>query len=105
VIILRIIKPSRVRQYAKAHPDAAGSLMAWLKIARKGKWSSIQETRQVFPHADGLKVASGNTVTVFNIGGNKYRLIVAIHYGPGNIFVLRFLGHAEYDRQNWKAEL
>jgi mRNA interferase HigB len=51
-------------------------------------------------------VSSGNPVVVFNIRGNKYRLIVAIHYRPsGRVFVLRFLTHAEYDKEKWKAEL
>ena len=45
-----------------------------------------------------MTVASGNTVTVFNIGGNKYRLVVAVSYRRGSVFV-RFVGtHAEYDR-------
>lgn len=47
----------------------------------------------------------GNIVTVFNIGGNKYRLIVAIHYNRGLIYVLRFFTHAEYSKNAWKEVL
>lgn len=42
---------------------------------------------------------------IFNIGGNKYRLITAIHYNTRKVFVLRFLTHVEYDSQGWKEDL
>jgi mRNA interferase HigB len=79
--------------------------MAWLRIARKVSWANIQEVRRTLASADGVVVASGRTVTVFNIGGGNYRLIVAIHYNTGMIFVLRFMTHAEYDKMKWKANL
>ena len=41
-------------------------------------------------------------VTVFNVGGNKYRLIAAIHYNRQRLYVLRILTHAEYDKDRWK---
>ncbi len=52
-----------------------------------------------------MKAASGNTVTFFNIAGNDFRLITAIHYRTQLIFILRFLTHAEYSKDNWKQEL
>jgi mRNA interferase HigB len=52
-----------------------------------------------------VRVASGRQVTIFNIRGNKYRLIVAIHYNRQAIFVMRFLTHEEYDRDVWKRTL
>jgi mRNA interferase HigB len=102
---LRIIKPSRVREYAGKYPQAASSLMAWLKIARGARWESIQDARRTLPTADGVKVISGRTVTIFNICGGRYRLVTAIHYNHQMIYVLRFMTHAEYDKQKWKAEL
>jgi mRNA interferase HigB len=79
--------------------------MAWLKIARKARWRNLGDTRQVFPHADGVRVASGKAVTIFNIRGNKYRLVVALHYNTGMAYILRFLTHADYDRRGCKHEL
>jgi len=102
---MRIVKPSRVREHARSHPDAASSLLAWLRIAQKANWHNIQDVRRELPSADGVEVASGRIVTVFNIGGNKYRLIVSIHYRWSMIYVLRFLRHDDYDRNNWKESL
>lgn len=55
-----------------------------------------------FPHADAATVRSGNTVTIFNIGGNDYRLIVSIKYKWGVVYVRDFLTHAEYSKDAWK---
>ena len=63
------------------------------------------DLRTVFPHADVVKVASGNSVTVFNISGNHYRLITAIYYNRGMIYALDFLNHADYSKDRWKETL
>ncbi|MFA7238157.1 MAG: type II toxin-antitoxin system HigB family toxin [Phycisphaeraceae bacterium] len=95
---MRIIKPARVRQYAKDHPDAAASLMGWLKAARDASWGSLMDVRRNWRHADGVKASNGRTVTVFNIAGNAFRLVTAIHYDRRTVYVLRFLTHAEYSK-------
>lgn len=86
-------------------PDAAEALMYWLEHAERAYWENILEVRQLFSHADPVVVRSGETVTVFNVRGNRYRLITAIKYKYRIIYVLRFLTHAEYDKEKWKAEL
>jgi mRNA interferase HigB len=68
-------------------------------------WKSLVDTRKTFPHADQVTVASNRTVTVFNIGGNNYRLITAIHYNTKIVYILRFLTHAQYDKDAWKKAL
>ncbi len=100
-----IVKPAAVRQFRQAHPDAEASLKAWLGQAKKAQWHNIQEVRQQFPHADAVMVASGSIVTVFNISGNKYRLITAVHYNTGRLFILDLFEHAAYDKQKWKDRL
>ena len=102
---MRVIKPKRVRDYAKQYPDAEMALLGWLEVARKASWRSIQDVRRDIPSADGVKVASGRTVTVFNIRGNNYRLIVSIIYRSFTVYVLRFLTHKEYDTEKYKEQL
>lgn len=55
-----------------------------------------------FPHADQVRVKSGRDVVVFNVGGNKYRLITAIHYDRGRVYTLMILSHEEYSQDRWK---
>ncbi|MCB0190076.1 MAG: type II toxin-antitoxin system HigB family toxin [Caldilineaceae bacterium] len=52
-----------------------------------------------------MTVGTGNKVIVFNVGGNKVRLIAAVHFNTKTVYVLRVLTHSEYDRQEWKRAL
>jgi mRNA interferase HigB len=64
-----------------------------------------EDVRQSFPGTDPVKVASGKTVYVFNLIGNAYRMICAIHFNTGKVFMLRFMTHANYSKEKWKNEL
>lgn len=87
------------------HARARASLEQWLWIARKADWKSFAQVRESLGGADQVRVGSGNTVLVFNIAGNAYRLICAAHYDRGNLYTLRFLTHADYSKDRWKATL
>jgi len=102
---MRIITRRRLNEYAKLHPNAAVSLSAWHHVSRQNSWKCLQEVRRTFPHADPATVASGKTVIIFNIAGNHHRLITAIHYDTGKIFILEILTHAEYSKNRWKKSL
>jgi mRNA interferase HigB len=102
---VRIIHGGTVKTWAAQYPDAAESLAAWLKNASDATWGNLAELRQVYPHADPVVVASGRTVVVFNVRGNRYRLVTAIHYNRQIIYTLRFMTHAEYSKDRWKDTL
>jgi mRNA interferase HigB len=102
---MRIITRKRLREFARQHPDAAEPLERWHRAFGAAEWNNLQEVRRVYPHADAVTVESGNTVTVFNIGGNRYRLVVAIHYNGQRVYILRLLTHAEYNKNSWKDTL
>ena len=61
--------------------------------------------RATYPSADMVRVASGRRALVFNVCGNDYRLIVAMHFDRQIVYTLRFLTHAEYSQDRWKDEL
>jgi mRNA interferase HigB len=102
---MRVVKPARIRRFQDAHPRAAVGLGRWLELVEAHDWTSIQQVRRVFPAADAVVVKSRRTVTVFNIGGNDYRLITAIHYNTRIVYVMLFMTHAEYDKDTWKDRL
>jgi len=102
---MRIITENKINEYTKKHPNAKSSLTHWIQQTKNHSWKSIQEVRRIFPHADMATVASGRTVIIFNIAGNNYRLISAIHFNRDTAFVLKIMTHAEYDKQHWKKEL
>jgi mRNA interferase HigB len=102
---VRIIKPATVKNWATRHGDAAEALERWMTLVEDGDWKNFVEMRAVFASADDVMVRSGRCVIVFNIGGNKYRLIAAIHYNTQIVYVMRFMTHAEYDKGKWKKVL
>lgn len=69
-------------------------MRTWVSVVRAAEWSKPTDIKEVFRSADIL----ANDRVVFNIGGNKYRLVVAVHYRGKRVYI-RFVGtHAEYDR-------
>lgn len=102
---MRIIKRTTLTTFTKIHAKAGSPLDAWRRLTEAAKWKNFIETRKTFPNADQVKVESGRTVTIFNVGGNNFRLVTAIHYNTQIVYILRFLTHAEYDKATWKNEL
>ncbi len=102
---MRVISKKRLREFWEDHADAELPLTEWYKTARKADWSSINDVRDLFPHADGVEVESGRVVTVFNVKGNAYRLVVDILYDLHLIYVCEVMTHAEYNKEKWKGHL
>jgi mRNA interferase HigB len=100
---MRIIKRSVLHEFWSRHPQAEAPLRHWLEISSRASWRNLMDVRRAFPHADPVQVTSGNTVTVFNIGGNDFRLVVSIKYRWGIVYIRDFLTHAECDKNAWKA--
>jgi mRNA interferase HigB len=94
---MRIIKRGALEKFWQEHPDAKASLESRYVVVRRADWKTPAELKLVYPNADLV-----GRRTVFNIGGNKYRLIARINYQGQRVFVLYILTHAEYDRGAWK---
>jgi mRNA interferase HigB len=72
---MHVITRKRLNEFAEKHPDGESSLARWYTIMRKGRFLNFVHLRESFPNADQV-----GKFTVFNIGGNKVRLIAALHY-------------------------
>ena len=94
---MHIITRKRLLEFANKHPDCSTALESWYRIVKRTEYNSFNELRQTFPSADNV----GN-LTVFNVGGNKARLIAAIHYKTHRIYIRHILTHKEYDRGTWR---
>lgn len=102
---MRIVKEKFLRDAAEQYPKAATYLAAWTATVRAAAWRNMADVGGCYRSADVVHVRSGKPVIVFNVCGNTYRLIVAIHFKSQMAYTLRFLTHAEYDRDDWKDEL
>lgn len=94
---MHIITRKRLNTFAAAHPDVKSGLQHWYRIMKVETFQTFAELRTVFPSADQV-----GKLTVFNIGGNKVRLITAIHYNRQKVYIRAVLTHAEYDEGKWK---
>ena len=89
-----IISKTQLNEFGNAHADAANALDEWYKTVNQADWSNFAEMRQTFNSVDYV----GNDRYVFNIKGNRYRLVAMIFFNIRTVFV-RFIGtHAEYDK-------
>lgn len=102
---MRVIAPSALRKRSVEHPEAAGALASWRKAIEARDFAHFADFRTVWPGADQVEVESGRSVTVFNIRGNRYHLVTALHYRGNRCYTLRFMTHDEYDLDRWKAQL
>ena len=94
---MHIITKRALREFWENHPDAKTSLTNWYRTTKKAIWNNLAETRADFPHAD-----SAGVCTIFNIGGNNYRLVTKIFYPAKKVLIRFILTHAEYNRKGYK---
>jgi mRNA interferase HigB len=96
---MHVISYRRLREYGKKHADCIDALDNWFKVTQKADWKNLVEIQVVFPTAEAV----GN-FTIFNIKGNKYRLVASIDYEKQLVYIKYVLTHAEYDKENWKND-
>lgn len=93
IYVMRIIAKKTLKSFWLRYPDAEEPLLAWYHEVKHEAWAGPAAVKAKYGNASIV----GNNRVVFNIRGNRYRLVVAIHYRSG-IVLIRFLGtHAEYD--------
>lgn len=99
---MRVISLKVLQAFWEEHQDSKEALRDWYRVAQDADWQSIADVRRIYPHADAVATKKGGTLTVFNIGGNKYRLIARIRYDWKLVNLRAVLTHADYDKGKWK---
>ena len=94
---MHIITRKRIHDFVKKYPDSRSSLDTWYRIIKRTEYNSLAELKQHFPSADYV-----DGFIVFNISGNKYRLIAVIHSNRKKVYIRHILTHEEYDQNKWK---
>jgi len=96
---LRIISRRTLRAFWEVHSSAEKPLMVWMQVVKTARWEDPAALKQTFPSADLV-----GHLTVFNVGGNHFRLVARIAYDLGIVFIRAVLTHKEYDRGSWKQD-
>jgi len=91
-----VISKKAINQFIERYPKSAKVMLDWYLKTKESDWANFADIRRVFGATDSV----GNGLFVFNVGGNKFRLIARIIFRTRTVFI-RFVGtHAEYDRVN-----
>ena len=96
---MNVISYKQIKKFMKKHATSRPSLNAWYKTTCKEQWDNFDDVKKTFNSVDVYRAC-----TVFNIGGNNYRLIAGINYESKTVFIKNILTHAEYDKDKWKKD-
>lgn len=94
---MKLISNRALREFADEHPQAEEPLQSWRHVVERNAFQNFAELRQAFRSVDKV-----GDLYVFNIGGNKYRLVTTIAYRIQTVWVKHILTHAQYDKGAWK---
>ena len=100
---VKVIRQDIIEDFKKKHADARSSLDRWIHITEASDWQSFAGLRQSFGSADLVKEDEID-YTVFNIGGNRYRLVTKISYLGAVVVVAIVMTHAEYSKGRWQGK-
>jgi mRNA interferase HigB len=96
---MRVISRKKLREFWADHPEAEAPLQQWYLTAKHADWENFGSVRATYGSADQV-----NQFVVFNVGGNKFRVIAFIDYERRKLFVRQPLTHEEYDKGKWKED-
>lgn len=96
---MRLLNKNQLVKFWRKHPDVRNWLQTWIDTVEAANWRNITEVRKTYPHADAV-----GTCTVFNVKGNRYRLITKINYNVQVVAVIDVYTHSEYDKEGWKND-
>ncbi len=94
---MRILGTDNILAFVAAYPDSSSSLKSWKQTMQENNFKHFPNLKQSFGSADYVK-----PYTVFNIAGNKYRLISLIEYSISTVAVQKIMKHSEYDKSKWR---
>lgn len=93
---MNVLSRKKLEEFWCRHSDAETPLKSWYNTCRKSRWETLDEVQEIYPHADSV-----GDCTIFNVGGNKYRLITKIRYHYQRIYVIHVLTHKGYNKRKW----
>ena len=94
---MHVITQKRIWAAKNKYPESANALDGWYRAIRKGQYINFAELKKGFNSVD--KVGDNY---IFDIGGNKLRLIATVHFQYQKVYIHHILTHKEYDKSKWK---
>ena len=96
---MRIISPKKIREFWEKYPESESVMRDWINRVYDADWDNFSDVRKTFNHADIYRCC-----VIFDVGGNKYRIIAKIQYEYKKVFIRFVLTHFEYDQKKWQSD-
>ncbi len=96
---MRVISKRPIREFWERYPESKPALEEWFRKVGQITVTSFPELRSTFSSADYV-----DGYTLFDVGGNKYRIAAVIHYDKQRLYIRQVMTHAEYDRNHWRKK-
>lgn len=96
---MHVITHSRIVEAQARFPQCTTALDGWYRVMKRGQFENFAGLRAAFGSVDKV-----GPLYVFDVGGNKLRLIAALHFNTGKVFIRHVLTHTEYDSEQWKRK-
>lgn len=96
---MRIISEKPIKDFWEKHPESESAMKDWIKHVRDAVWDTFSDVRRTFNHA-----AVYHNCVVFDVGGNKFRIIAKIIYEWRIVYIRAVLTHSEYDQNKWQSD-
>lgn len=94
---MHVITQKRIWEAKEKYPESAGALDGWYRIIKNNSFNNFSQLKAVFSNVDKV-----GELYVFDVGGNKLRLIANVHFVRQKVYVREILTHKEYDKNKWK---
>ena len=95
---MHVVSHRAIRSFCEIHPDGRSGMDHWYRVAKRAVWASFADVKRSFNTADFVA-----PYVVFDIGGNKYRLIAEINFSRRVLFIRGIMTHKEYVKGAWKS--
>lgn len=96
---MHVITKKRIKEAITLYPESKSSLMGWYQVISKNNFKNFTELKKMFNHVDKV-----GPLFVFDIGGNKIRLIASIHFNTQSVYIRYILNHKKYDLGKWREQ-
>lgn len=95
---MHVISRKALRTFWERYPESEQPLVRWHQIVERTIFANFADLRRTFPSADQV-----GRFVVFNIAGNKYRLVTSMHFNAQRVYIRHVLTHPDYDEGAWKS--
>jgi mRNA interferase HigB len=96
---MKIISKRALVEFGGEHSKAKAPLLNWYTVVKGSAWENFSDVLKTFRHADLYR-----DCVIFDVGGNKYRLIVKVRYRTRRVYIRFVLTHSDYDKNSWKED-